>query len=162
LAVIRPDGLQDSLTEERFTPRLIPTEEQLSRQEERIAYLRSSGQPWAEAVFQLRDMLVGFEDDEFWDGLPGPVRKGLSDQTDDDKAETLTEWASEGWLNFPCRAIRGRGGEPVYRPTPEDLSHAYRILRRLMDRSGFIRKTRRTSRLTARPTTNEVPQEVEA
>jgi hypothetical protein len=158
--------MTDGLTEDLFAPRPMSTEEALARQEERIAYLRSAGKPWAEAVYQLRDMLVGFEDDEFWDGVPPHLRGQLAALPEEQQERLRAQWAPEGWHGYHVRAIPVRDATgrivPVYRPTAENLSHAYRILRRLMDRCGFVRKTRRVSRLTPRPGTEADDEALDA
>lgn len=115
-------------------------EDAIRHQVDNIAYLRSFGLPWAEAVYQLRDMVVGLEDEEFWDGIPQPLR-------DDTTDELREKYARYGWDGVPCRAFEGPGGEPMYRPTPEDLSEQLRIIMRLLYRRGITWKRLRTSRL---------------
>lgn len=126
-------------------------EEAYSRQNDRIAYLRSIGQPWAEAVYELRDMLVGLEDEEFWDGIPPHVRKDLEAKSEDEREAIKETYSEHGWSTHRIRAfpIRNAAGEvvPVYRPTPENLSTALRIVRRLATRVGITWKRKRVSRL---------------
>lgn len=132
---------------DQFNPRPISLEEAFGRQNDRIGYLRSMGLPWAEAVFQLRDLLVGIEDDEFWDGVPASIRKTFP-TIPKAKAMALQEkWSVEGWNGYPCRAYPGPHG-PIYRPTAEQLSHAYQIVMRLASRKGLTWKKRRISGLT--------------
>lgn len=131
----------------QFSPRPISLEEAFGRQNDRIAYLRSVGQPWAEAVFELRDLIVGIEDEEFWDGIPAEVRAGLPKQPKPKQEAEREKWAPGGWAAFPCRAIPGPGGRPIYLPTSEELSHARRIVLRLAARRGLTWKTKRISSL---------------
>lgn len=132
---------------DQFNPRPIPVEEQFGRQNDRVGYLRSMGLPWAEAVFQLRDLLVGIEDDEFWDGIPKKVRDALPKMTKAKAAEAQAEWAPNGWDGITFRAVPGPGGRPLYRPTADELSHAYRIIMRLASRKGLTWRTKRISGL---------------
>lgn len=123
-------------------------EDAIARQIDRIAFLRSTGQPWDEAVYQLRDMVVGLEDEEFWDGIPEDVRKSLKKETDEWKRQEITKaCAVEGWNGYPVRAFRSPSGQPIYMPTPENLSCAYRIVMRLLSRKGIAWRTRRISKL---------------
>lgn len=131
---------------DQFNPRPISLEEAFGRQNDRIGYLRSMGLPWAEAVFQLRDLLVGIEDDEFWDGIPQPIRASLPKLTKKKQEETRQKWSVEGWNGYPCRAYPSPHG-PIYRPTAEQLSHAYQIVMRLANRKGLTWKKRRISGL---------------
>ncbi len=122
-------------------------EDAIARQLDRIAFLRSTGQEWAEAVYQLRDMVVGLEDDEFWDGIPPHVRSEMNKMPKKQWERTQQEWAVEGWNGYPVRAFRGPGGVPVYMPTSDNLSCALRIVMRLLSRSGIAWRTRRVSKL---------------
>lgn len=160
--------------EDQLSIRPISMEEAFQRQLDRVAYLRSLNQPWAEPVFQMRDMLHGLEDQEFYDGLPPKAREEV--ETIEDRLATLeaiaedtdvgpsheqlaeirrlelrveairARYAPEGWLGMPMRAFRGPGGKPIYRPTPDDLSRALRIILRLADRQRITwKRKRRTS-----------------
>lgn len=130
-----------------FNPRPIPVEEQFGRQNDRLAYLRSMGLPWSEAVFQLRDLLVGIEDQEFWDGIPKNVREEMTKMTPGQRDAAAGRHAGSGWDGITFRAIRGPGGKPVYRPTADELSRAYQIILRLAARKGLTWKTKRISGL---------------
>jgi hypothetical protein len=149
--VLPRDLLPDGSPEDQFAPRPISLEEAFSRQNDRIGYLRSTGLPWAEAVYQLRDLLVGIEDDEFWDGIPATERSRLPKLTEEEAERARQRWAEEGWLGYPCRAIRGPSGQPVFRPTADNLSHAYRIIMRLAARRGLSWRTKRISKLPGPP-----------
>ena len=142
-----PDNFGQASSEQRFAPRNITMEDAIARQIDRIAFLRSSGQDWSEAVYQLRDMVVGLEDDEFWDGIPKDVRKELKKMDERKREEAVKQWAVEGWNGYPVRAFRGPSGVPVYMPTSENLSCAYRIVMRLLSRQGIAWRTRRISKL---------------
>lgn len=142
-----PEGMgtngDDSSTP--FKMRTLSHEDNINRQLDRIAYLRSVGAPWAEAVYQLRDMVVGLEDEEFWDGIPQAVRTSLHD--DPDVYERVAaEYAHDGWKGYPCRAIQGVDGRPIYRPTAENLSTALRIIMKLLARRGILWKRKRQTR----------------
>lgn len=134
------------LSNEVHTPRQIGFEEAISRQLDRIAYLRSLGHPWSEAVYQLRDMVVGLEDPQFWDGVPPKERERIEGLDPDLRDDELEKWKEEGWATHSVRAFRGPRG-PSFRPTAEELSRELRIIMRLLDRRGMIRKTRKSSTL---------------
>lgn len=172
-----PDG------EDRLSIRPISMEDAFGRQNDRIAYLRSLGQPWGEAVFELRDLLHGLEDEEFWDGLPPTTRthlEGLQGRLEalrhpdapralDDAEEAAARrlgaeieairahWSPHGWNGMPVRAFPGPGGRPVWRPTPEDLSNALRIIRRLANRCGITWRKKRATSLPGYEHDEEVP-----
>lgn len=134
----------------RFLPRPITMEEAVGRQIDRISYLRSIGHPWSEAVFMLRDMIVGLEDDEFWDGIPAHARGKWTKAEGGEKATIAKQWAPEGWTGVPFRAYRLPDGGVVFRPTSENLSSALRIIMRLLARRGIAWRTRRRSDLGPR------------
>lgn len=134
-------------TEDHFNPRPISLEEAFGRQNDRLGYLRSMGLPWAEAVFQLRDLLVGLEDEEFWDGIPDSRRKAMQKMTEAEAEKERQLWAVEGWNGYPCRAVPGPQGRPIFKPTPENLSHAYQIVMRLAARRSLTWRTKRVSSL---------------
>lgn len=143
-------------SEDHFAPRPISMEEAFGRQNDRIGYLRSVGLPWAEAVYQLRDLLVGIEDEEFWDGIPPEERAKLAKLPPLEQEQVAKRFAAEGWSGYPCRAVQVAVEQPDgstkwvthYTPTPENLSHAYRIVMRLAARRGLSWRTRRVSRLS--------------
>lgn len=139
-----PDG-PDSI--DRPTPKQLNLEEAIMRQLDRIAYLRSMGHPWSEALYQLRDMMVGFEDPQFWDGIPPGERKRIESLNDAEaQKRACLAFKEEGWATHSVRAFRGARG-PVFRPTAEELSRELRMVMRLLDRQGMIKKTRKESRL---------------
>lgn len=141
------DAFGQESSEQRFTPRSITMEEAITRQLDRIAFLRSTGQEWAEAVYQLRDMVVGLEDEEFWDGIPKHERARVKLLPERERVKEERRFAVEGWNGYPVRAFRGPSGEPVYVPTSENLSCALRIIMRLLARQGMAWRTRRVSKL---------------
>ncbi len=153
---LRPD--QSSTTSHHRTGKIISQVDSLTRQKERIDYRRTNGLPWAEAVFALRDDVVGQEDQEFFDGLPAKKRvevKKLEDAGKQGAADTIREkYASLGWDGLVFRAKRGRTG-PKYRPTHAQLSRAYRIILRLLDRQGLLWNTHPNSKLNRRPREGE-------
>lgn len=108
------------------------------------------GLPWAEAVYQLRDLLVGLEDEEFWDGIPKGERAKLAALSEEKQEQAKKQWSVEGWQGYPCRAIPGPTG-PIFKPTAENLSHAYRIIMRLAARRGLSWRTKRISSLQVNP-----------
>lgn len=123
----------------------IPIEEKLARQVDRIAYLRSASLPWGEAVFHLRDMVVGLEDDEFYDGIPNQEREKIKNGDHELTMEEARErYAEFGWDGFTMRTWEQADGTLVTDPSPADLSKAYRIIQRLLARKGLVykRKTR--------------------
>jgi hypothetical protein len=129
--------------EDVLDARSISLEEAFSRQNDRIAYLRSVGASWSEAVFQLRDFLVGVEDDEFWDGMPKHIRDRVAGMAPHEAAKLRALWAPHGWHGFPCQAFPGPDGDPVYWPTPSELSRAYSIVLKLAARLGITWRTKR-------------------
>lgn len=147
-----PESLQpDSGPEERegsgkvLKARSISHEENINRQLDRIAYLRSAGLPWAEAVFQLRDMVVGLEDEEFWTGIPEDARDRLP-QAEEEREQVVEELGRNGWESMPMRAIEAPDGRTVYRPTKAQLSRALRIIMRLLARKGILWRTKTRTR----------------
>lgn len=132
--------------QDRVQNRPVNHTENINRQLDRIAYLRSMNQPWAEALYQLRDMLVGFEDAEFYDGVPEDRRDGIKELPREAQERALAAFAARGWTTYPVRAFMGPHG-PVFRPTAQDLSKGLRIIMRLLDRQKLLKKTRRASRL---------------
>lgn len=144
MPTFEPEG-PDSI--DRPMPKQLNLEDALMRQLDRIAYLRSMGHPWSEALYQLRDMMVGFEDAQFWDGVPPGQRKQI-DALDDLEAQKRLRrpFKEEGWATHSVRAFPTARG-PVFRPTAEELSRQLRMVMRLLDRQGMIKKTRKESRL---------------
>ena len=142
-----PENFGQESSDQKFAPRNITMEDAIARQLDRIAFLRSTGQDWSEAVYQLRDMVVGLEDQEFWDGIPPDVRRKLKSMSEAERRRVTRTWEVEGWSGYPVRAIRGPNGEPVFMPTSENLSCALRIVMRLLARQGIAWRTRRVSHL---------------
>ena len=148
-----PEAFGQASSDQRFAPRNITMEDAIARQLDRIAFLRSTGQEWSEAVYQLRDMIVGLEDDEFWDGIPEHVRNSKEFRSLTGKAleREKAKWAVEGWNGYPVRAFKQKTPDgtivPVYMPTSENLSCALRIIMRVLSRAGIVWRTRRVSTL---------------
>ncbi len=142
-----PDTFGQASSEQKFAPRNITMEDAIARQLDRIAFLRSTGQEWSEAVYQLRDMVVGLEDQEFWDGIPREERPRIKKLKDKEREAEEKKFSVEGWNGYPVRAFRGPGGQPIFMPTSENLSCALRIVMRLLARQGIAWRTRRVSKL---------------
>lgn len=134
------------LSNDVHTPRQIGFEEAISRQLDRIAYLRSMGHPWGEAVQQMRDMIVGLEDEQFWDGIPPKAREQIASMDPDAQERAKRPFLEDGWSTHSVRAYRSPRG-PSFRPTAVELSNELRIIMRLLDRRGMIRKMRTSSTL---------------
>lgn len=137
---------------DELSVRPVSAEEAFSRQNDRIAYLRSYGEDWEEAVNELRDQLEGLEDAEFWDGIPPEVREGLDDLTVKEREEVVDHYAERGWLTMRVRAYPGRKADgspdwerPIYVPTADQLSRRLRIIRALATRRGITWRTKRRS-----------------
>lgn len=118
--------------------RALSMSDRVGEQVSLIAYLRSTGAPWEEAVYQLRDMIVGIEDAQFWDGVPDNLRATV-EQGGPAARRILAECAPYGWKTAPVRAYtigHDENGEPVplLRPTPEQLSNLFRIVMALLTR----------------------------
>lgn len=136
----RPESPDDELA-----TRSLSMEDVLRRQIDRIAWLRSMGYEWGEAVQQLRDMVVGLEDDEFFDGVPLWRRKKFGNMEHDERMKVFAQYKHEGWDCVPVRAFRGTNGFPVYRPTPDNLSAQLRIILRLLARRKITWRVKRRS-----------------
>lgn len=151
-----PQELRSDSSEAYLSTRPISMIDAVRRQIDRIAYLRSVGSPWSEAVQQLRDMLVGLEDEQFWDGLPQDQRQHVADLEEKglrrEAHRIRAKYESQGWLGVPVRAVRGAGNRAIWRPTPENLSDQLRILMALLNRNGLLWKTRKTTRIVNPPT----------
>lgn len=102
--------------DEELRGREITMEEVVRRQVISISYLRSYGLPWDEAVMELRDLVTGIEDDTF----------------------------NEEWGAIKMRAIKGPEGN-VFRPTPPQLSEAYRAILGLLHRKGVSWRRKRVA-----------------
>lgn len=137
---------------ERVRHRPISLEEIIREQIHDIARLRSWGYPWAEAVFTLRDLVVGLEDEQFWDGIPPSARSRLKAARaagDVEEVERIREaYGRYGWDSCPVRAFEAGDGSVVYRPSPEDLSALLRIILRLLARRGVNWKRKRQTRFS--------------
>lgn len=143
----QPFAAGDPDAVDQATPRQIGFEDSIATQIERIAFRRTLGLPWSEGLYQLRDMLVGFEDAEFWDGVPPDKRKEIMALPDPQaRRRAALPFKEFGWDTHSVRAFKSPQG-PVFRPTSEELSRELRMLIRLIDRNGMRRKTRRASRL---------------
>lgn len=154
-----PDLQADGEDTQRLSVAPLRSIDLIQRELDRIAYLRSLGHPWGSAVETLRDLAVGLEDEEFWDGLPPGIRgkvKALEKDPDNRKAiheaKRLREaYEHRGWNGVPIRAIPGPRGEPQWRPTAANLSDQLQIVLRLLDRHGLRWKTHRQSPLPPVP-----------
>lgn len=104
---------------------------------DRIGFLRSTGEEWKEPVFHLRDILIGLEDEEFWDGIP----MNLRNKRNDIKPEDLQRYKDRSWTDVPCtmRVIKDDQGRKheYLDPTPMELSRMLQILMALLARRGM-------------------------
>lgn len=117
--------------------RNLSIEDVLRRQLDRVAYLRSSGLDFSEAVLMLRDLLVGVEDDEFFDGVPATVRG----------TEGAREaYAERGWDTMVVTASSS-GGRAVLTPSNAELGVMLRCLTALMARRGLTFRSQFSSRV---------------
>lgn len=142
---LEPAGLPEEA--EKLSTRSISIEEQFSRQSDRVAYLRSMGQPWSESLYALRDLLTGVEDLQFWDGIPPDQREALDGMSEEQREELRQRCARSGWSTIDIRAFPGPDGEPIYKPSAEDLSRQLRIVLGLAQRLGITWKYDRASKL---------------
>jgi hypothetical protein len=92
-------------------------------------------------------MVVGLEDEEFWDGIPREHRARIKKLPQKERELEEARWALEGWNGYPVRAVRGPGGQAIFLPTSENLSCALRIVMRLLTRQGMMWRMRRISKL---------------
>lgn len=139
---------QTTAYEDALVTRPINAEQSFAMQNDRIAYLRSHGLPWAEAVYELRDQLEGLEDAEFWDGIPEAIRQSFESMTDHEQKEARKRFAERGWATHTVSAYRRVVNGvvvPVYRPSAAELSRELRIIRALATRQGIIWNRRRKS-----------------
>ncbi len=120
-------------------PRSISIEDNVLHQIDRIGYLRSIGEDWKEPVFHLRDLIVGLEDDEFWNGTPMHLRDKTIPQ------EHEAEYKDRGWKSINVR-MRKRvvdGIEIEYLdPLPQELSKMLRIILALLARRNMTWRRR--------------------
>lgn len=139
------------------------------RQLDRISYLRSAGLPWGPAVEMLRDLVVGLEDPQFFDGLPAQERKRVEElekDASDKKAlrraqEIRDQYKHLGWNGVPMQAIcmtHGRVAHapqptcrPRFKPRPDNLSDQLQIVMSLLGRKNLLWKTRTASPLPPMP-----------
>ena len=132
---VNPIALHGEATQIQPNPRPITIEDNVLNQIDRIGYLRSIGEDWKEPVFHLRDIIVGLEDEEFFDGIPMNFRK---------KELTLEErnyYVQRGWDSIKVRSKEGPDGEYLD-PTPGELSRMLRILMALLARRNMTWKRR--------------------
>lgn len=118
-----PPGFGPVLHEQQAAPRSLRHEENVNRQVQLCLFLRSTGQPWAEAMLSLRDCCIGLEDQAFLDA----------------------------WAKWPCHA-RLVDGVVVYEPTNEDAASGFQLIMGLLSRWGMTFKTRTISKTPALPT----------
>lgn len=122
-------------------PRSITIEDNVLHQIDRIGYLRSVGEDWKEPVFHLRDLIVGLEDDEFWDGIPMNLRK----KQDKISEQDMKEYVDRGWRSIKVRMrIRLENGKEIESldPLPEELSKMLRIILALLARRNMTWRRR--------------------
>jgi hypothetical protein len=112
-------------------PRHLNIEGLIMNQIDRIGYLRSIGEEWDEPMFHLRDLIVGLEDSEFWDGIPAQVRGKLTDAQKE-------EYAQRGWDGLKIQIHTDpKTGSEILCPTPAELSLMFRLVMGLMARRGM-------------------------
>lgn len=142
------DAFQEGGADAQEMPvvRQLRYEDTLNRQVDRIAYLRSLGRPWAEALYQFRDMVVPIEDEQFRDGVPPKERERIKGLPEAQQKKELERWAEDGWDTHRCPARPGPWG-PVFKPTPQVQSAQLRMIMRLLERQKMLRSTRSASRL---------------
>lgn len=130
-----PVALHGENTDVTANPRKLNIEGKIDNQLDRIGYLRSIGEDWTEPLFHLRDLVVGLEDDEFWNGVP--ERLEGQDLSEDE----LKEYHSRGWngVEIDVELMEDSNGglieEPC--PTPQQLSQMLRIIMALFARTGM-------------------------
>lgn len=121
-------------------PRGITLEDNVLHQIDRIGYLRSIGEEWKEPVFHLRDLIVGLEDEEFWNGIP----MNLQEKKDFSDEEKLV-YEDRGWNTIKIRSqlimVNGREVES-YDPLPQELSKMLRIILALLARRNMTWRRR--------------------
>lgn len=153
---------------ERLAMKAMQTMDIVRRQVDRILFLRSTGGPWGAAVEGLRDVLVGLEDQQFWDGMPLAVRKKVKELEADpsDKKsrkaakELRAKYAVQGWDGVPVAwtpievrvLVPGTSETRLevrqkLQPNAENLSDMFRIMLHLLHRHGLLWKTRLDSAL---------------
>lgn len=129
-------------------PRSITIEDNVLHQIDRIGYLRSIGQDWKEPVFHLRDILVGLEDEEFWNGIP----MNLQSKKDKLKEEDLKEYKERSWTDVPCtmRSIKDDQGnvQEYLDPSAIELSKMLQILMALLARRGMTWRRRNVDEIS--------------
>lgn len=124
------------------SPRSISIEDNVLHQIDRIGYLRSIGEAWDEPVFHLRDICVGLEDEEFWDGIPKQVRERKNPPITDVEKKAYND---RGWETMEVRMRVMKIGKHEMRfldPTASELSLMLRILMALLARRGMTWKRR--------------------
>ncbi len=116
-------------------PRNLTIEVNIQHQIDRIGFLRSVGESWQEPVYHLRDLIVGLEDAEFWDGVPAIVDpESLS-------VSQRESYSMRGWNGVPCRVLveTNPDGSTIETPdpTPSELSAMFRIILAQLARRGM-------------------------
>jgi hypothetical protein len=91
-----------------------------------------------EPVFHLRDLIVGMEDDEFWNGIPMNLQESFKkgNLTENE----IMEYRKRGWDTIPIRIMRVKKNgkfEKVASPTAIELSEMLRIIMALLARRGI-------------------------
>lgn len=123
-----PAGFGPIKTEEAAAPHRLHHEENINRQVQLCVYLRSTEQPWSEAVFGLRSLCIGLEDELF----------------------------NDAWRDWKCHAKRV-DGEIVWTPTNTDTANAFALLMELLSRWGMTFKKRVVSKTPQLPARNLAP-----
>lgn len=130
---VAPTALHGESVGLQPNPRQLNIEQDVMNQIDRIGYLRSIGEPWQESVFHLRDLVVGLEDEEFWDGVPKKIRATVS-------PEQSAIYNERGWNSLSVRMKVEAQPDGTTRetldPTPAELSLMLRIMMGLFARRG--------------------------
>lgn len=140
------ENIPVALHGERIEPNARPlhVEDLVLHQIDRIGFLRSIGQDWAEPVAHLRDLVVGLEDDEFWTGVPEKVKK------EDLSGEELKAYEERGWNGIRIRMKVRKVWKVEVRepnPTPQELSLMLRVLMALLARQGMTWRRKLTDEI---------------
>lgn len=135
-----PQALHSDSGSLEATARRVDVESLILRQLDRISYLRSVGQPWREPVFMLRDLAVGLEDGEFWDGVPDIIRGKLNQ-------EEVEAYGRRGWDSMQMREKELEDGRTVLDPTAAELSNALQIVMALFARRNMTWKVKKNHKI---------------
>jgi hypothetical protein len=119
---LMPPGFGPIQTTEAVAPHRLRHEENINRQVQLCVYLRSIGEDSSEAVFALRSLCIGLEDEIF----------------------------QKEWKEFKCHAKKV-DGQVVWTPTNTDSAEAFAILMGLLSRWGMTFKKRIVSKTPQLP-----------